>query len=109
MRTARMLVGVEGDIGWSNIENKIDIADSDTLTIKLARKLFYSARAMLGFLATPETLLYGTAGWASSQFEYSVSAPVIPLSESETHWIDGLQAGAGIETKLGGDRDARLE
>ena len=63
----------------------------------------------MGFLTTPQTLLYGTAGWARSQFEYSVSAPIIPLSESETQWIDGVQAGAGIETNLGGGWGARLE
>ena len=109
MLSARTLVGIEGDVSWSDIEHKLEVASPDALTLKLKQKLSYSARVRLGFLATPQTLLYGTAGWARSNFEYSLSFPFDPFNELDKHWIDGVQAGAGVETNLGGGWGARLE
>jgi opacity protein-like surface antigen len=109
MLSARTLVGIEGDVGWSSLENKIALTTPDVFTIKLAQKLSYAARVRLGFLATPETLLYGTAGWVRSKFEYSIDYPFIVDDIADKHWVDGVQAGVGIETNLGNGWGGRLE
>jgi outer membrane immunogenic protein len=111
MVTPRWLLGVEGDANWSNISHTDALNDGfgDVLTQQIEQRQVYSARARVGYLLAPETLLYGTAGGAWSQFTYSVSVPSSAFSESDTRWLSGVQIGAGLETIFARGWSARLE
>ncbi len=109
--TPRWLIGIEGDASWSAI-NHTDTANDgygDVLTVQIGQRQAYSVRGRVGYLVTPETLLYGTGGWAWSQFVYSLTIPSYPDFESDSFWLGGAQIGAGIETMLAPGWSARLE
>ena len=110
MVTPRTLIGIEGDAGWSNIAHNDSVQDAagDVFTLKVEQKQAYSVRGRLGYLLAPETLLYGTAGWAWSQFNYALTFTGFP-SESDTRWFNGPQIGGGIETIISPGWRARLE
>ncbi len=111
MLTPRWLIGIEVDASWSNISHSDTLNDGfgDVITQKIAQQQVYSARARVGYLLAPETLLYGTAGGAWSQFAYSLNYPAGSYSESDTSWLAGVQFGAGIETQFAPGWSARLE
>jgi outer membrane immunogenic protein len=112
MLSSRFLVGVEIDASWSRIRHESvtpDLGAGLTTTFTLQQSRSYAARARLGFLLTPETLLYGTAGWTRAEVAYSFAAPALPFFESSAQWVNGVQVGAGIEARLGGPWGARLE
>ncbi|AMN43362.1 outer membrane protein [Rhodoplanes sp. Z2-YC6860] len=110
--TSRVLIGLEGDVGWSDITFRTDVPDifiPNGGTTKFDIKMSYAARARLGFLLTPETLLFATGGWVRSKYEYLFDVPNLAISESGSRWLDGWQVGAGMETSLYGNWGARLE
>lgn len=112
MLSPRLMAGLEGDVSWPDVEHRIvtpDLGGGEIATLKLAQTSAYSLRARLGVLITPQTLLYGTGGWARTRSEYSFESPATPFFESSTQWVSGLQAGAGVEARLGGPWRARLE
>jgi opacity protein-like surface antigen len=64
-----------------------------------------SARARLGYLATPSVLVYGTGGLAWTRFVATVDtsqvgAGAFITSAATPSWEFGWVAGAGIETRL---------
>ena len=72
---SRWLFGVEGDITWTDNAHTDTVSDpgfGQSATLKLAQGPAWSLRGRLGYLVTPETLLYGTAGWAWSSYTFSV-------------------------------------
>lgn len=110
--TSRVLIGLEGDASWSDITFRTDVPDAfipNGATTKFDTKMSYAARARLGFLLTPETLLFASGGWVRSKYEYLLDVPNLAISESGSRWVDGWQVGAGMETSLYGNWGARLE
>jgi outer membrane immunogenic protein len=109
----RWLIGIEGDANWSNIRNRDVLLDNfgDMAAFQVEQTSSFSARARFGYLLTPETLLYGTAGAAWSRFSFSIveADPFFFESESDPHWFAGVQFGAGIETMFAPGWSARLE
>ena len=106
----RVLVGIEGDASWSNIAHNDSIQDSigDVFTLKVEQKQAYSVRGRFGYLLAPETLLYGTAGWAWSQLDYALNLSGL-AAETDSQWFNGPQVGGGIETMIAPGWRARLE
>jgi len=73
---------------------------------------FGTSRTRLGFLATPNILLYGTAGVAYGQIKDTYAITVAGLGSATTTLKDvksGWTAGAGVEGVLGGGWSAKVE
>ncbi len=66
-------------------------------SIKLSADRRWAARGRLGFLITPETMLYATAGWSQGHITASGFGGSAGLTTS------GWQIGGGIETRLAGN------
>ncbi len=110
---SRWLFGVEGDVTWTDNAHTDTVSDpvfGQSATLKLAQGPAWSLRGRFGYLVTPETLLYGTAGWAWSSYTFSVQTVGIGgLAESSSLQFSGPQVGLGIETRLDAHFSARIE
>jgi outer membrane immunogenic protein len=84
-----------------------------TLTTDHKLNWFGTTRPRLGFLATPNLLLYGTAGVAYGQTKDTYAATVAGVGTVATASVDdvraGWTAGAGIEGAFGGGWSAKVE
>jgi len=94
----RLLIGLEGDYAWTNMDGLIG---GDTYGLDASA----SFRARLGYLPLPQTLLYLTGGAAYSQFEYVglpivVAAPVAPPQVFIEDWVWGYVLGLGLEQQV---------
>ena len=127
------VVGAETDIAWKNGQSSNALyatafatypagtafrAESFNGTMK--QTWDGSLRARAGFLWTPETLVYGTAGLAygevSGSFGYAASIvypdSTVAATSGGQSWSDtrvGWTAGGGVETALAAGWKARLE
>lgn len=133
--------GVEGDWSWKRAENSALVSlpsvcfDAGCANYRTDNKYGSvkqtwdsSLRLRYGWLVTPDTLVYGTAGVAigqiSGSFQFQgilvypagVSPPFTPTpgstATSSASWSDvrvGGTVGAGVETALWGGWKARLE
>ena len=106
----RWLVGVEADWSWQHVVT--DLSSINFIGIDVTAKQPWSAslRGRIGYLATPSTLVYGTAGLAWSKVEMSTTVvggvpPVLTSSGKSNGW----EIGAGIESAIANDWHARLE
>jgi outer membrane immunogenic protein len=93
MISPRWVAGIEVDGSWQNIKTRATPFGPGT---EAELKLDWSAsvRGRLGFLMTPTTMLFGTAGWSWSELKFSNN--LIP--ESLSHSVNGAQVGFGVET-----------
>ena len=125
------LVGVEGDWGWANQHNTITgmvfpggpfLASGDSGdSFQVRSRWDASARARLGYLATPSTLFYVTGGAAWLNFEatatcgaanpqatcFPLNPPPFSITSSTTK--AGWTVGAGVETLLWSNWFVRAE
>jgi len=112
MLSRRWLVGLEGDLSWSDIQfravTQAAMFGVDSTT-RFEARMSYAARARLGFLLSPETLLFASAGWVRTKYRYTLESPQDSISDSASQWINGWQVGAGVETNLPGAWGVRLE
>lgn len=110
MITPRALIGVEGDFTWSDVTYSALAGDGGgtVLSFSLKQKEAYSVRARFGYLLAPETLLYGTAGWSWSKFNYFLNVNTFG-TDTDTRWLNGPQIGVGVETMLAPGWIGRLE
>jgi outer membrane immunogenic protein len=118
--------GVEGDFGYADRTTtragftSIFLADSQEPGESLAIRSKWDAslRARLGYLVTPQTMLYATGGVAWQNVEltstctstpctgfFALSPGVVSSSATKTGWT----AGGGLETVLWGHWLARAE
>jgi outer membrane immunogenic protein len=96
----RWVVGVEGDIAWSDIKGELGLdVDQVPGESEAGSKVnwFGTIRGRLGFLATPRFMVYGTGGAAYGETESYLDIDFlgVHLSKSETNW--GWTAGGGFE------------
>jgi outer membrane immunogenic protein len=126
----RIVVGVEGDVAWSDKTTTLSGFAFMGLTngfpaggdISLRTTWDASLRARVGLLATSTTLLYVTGGPAWQRVEARsqclVTAPLgncsgtpsfNPFAFGTASVLPGATVGAGIETMLGGNWLARAE
>jgi opacity protein-like surface antigen len=68
-----------------------------------------SALARGGVLATPETLLYGVAGWTVAGFEYHDLTDNSFYQHPDSFVANGPTVGAGLEQKLSANWSVRTE
>lgn len=81
------VIGAEGDLGYSGI-------DGDNAGTKVKTGFEGSLRARLGYVVTPDILVYGTAGGAGSRVKVSNDVG------SDSNTALGWTAGAGADIKL---------
>ena len=84
------------------------------ITITTDEKLewFGTSRTRLGWLATPNILLYGTAGVAYGKVKDNATVTLVGVGSFTASFTDvkaGWTAGAGIEGAFGGGWSAKLE
>jgi outer membrane immunogenic protein len=111
------VLGLETDIQASGQKGgstlQLLAAPSATLTTDHKLSWFGTTRPRLGFLATPNLLLYGTAGVAYGQVKDNYTAAVAGIGTVATASVDdvraGWTAGAGIEGAFGGGWSAKVE
>ena len=100
-----VLLGVEADFDWSDA----DYRQADTfLAITADVETAASLRGRLGWLATPNTLLFATAGYSWTELHSSTT--LIGLgTRSKTTDADGAVVGGGVEYKFTQSFSGRLE
>ena len=106
---SRWVVGAEGDVSWTNVKSSETVGPlltnggltflSSSLTMSENVNWLASARARLGFLAWPNTLLYATGGvaWENVNYSASVSIPAAPAATSFSKTSTGFVVGGGVE------------
>ena len=106
--------GFETDIQASGQKGSavIPVIPGATLTTDHKLQWFGTTRPRLGFLATPDLLLYGTAGVAYGQVKDTFTAAfagapgaVATVNDLRAGWT----AGAGVEGAFGGGWSAKVE
>lgn len=104
----RWIFGVEGDISWGNLDEFI--RDGNFLTQDGNIDTSGTLRARLGYLVSPEVLLFATGGLAWNTLEQGITCPAgagfgicavtgafdSRSSESFVGWV----AGAGVEFQI---------
>jgi outer membrane immunogenic protein len=131
VQMANTVVGVEGDALWKKATTSSSQQStalglgpcdpclrSDAFTGSISQGFEASIRARGGFLVTPSTLIYGTAGISfgqvSGSFTYQgiLNFPAGSMATASGSWSDfrvGPTAGAGVETAIGPGLKLRLE
>jgi len=118
------VVGLEGDINWGDGKRTAaGIPGAYTLTLPRAaldsttvkQGWDASIRARLGFLVTPSTMLFGTAGvaWQDASLNTSCSSAGLWCVEDRNETFNtvktGWTVGGGLETKVWTNWLARVE
>jgi outer membrane immunogenic protein len=108
------VLGLETDIQASGQKGgSTFLAGPATFTTDHKLQWFGTTRPRLGVLATPNLLLYGTAGVAYGQVKDTYTAGIAGLGTIATASVDdvkaGWTAGAGIEGAFGGGWSAKVE
>jgi outer membrane immunogenic protein len=89
----------------------IAVIPGPAVHVSLTQKIdwFGTVRGRIGFLATPQILLYGTGGLAYGDVNTSETIGAAALGFSNTDTRVGYTVGAGIEGAIGGGWSAKLE
>lgn len=95
-----IVFGLEADASYADIgvENSVFSSSIDFLA---------TARGRLGYLVTPNILVYGTAGFGIVSRSASINLPIFNASgdDTETDFVFGL----GVEGKFANNMSARIE
>ena len=91
MLSPRWVGGIEVDGSWQDIETSANVFGGEA---KMSLDWSASVRGRIGFLMTPTTMLFGTAGWSWSNVKFSNT--LVPESFSGS--VNGPQVGFGVET-----------
>ena len=102
-QTGNLVLGVEGDFHWANIERTIGVGIADaSATIQS----FGTVRGRVGF-AADQFMLYGTGGVAFANNKLSAGVPGFTLSDAQ--WHVGWTAGAGVEVAFNRNWSGKVE
>jgi len=100
------LIGILGDYTYSGIGTELDVPVFDA-NFTLDASHSFSVLGRLGWLANPDTLIYGLVGWTWTEFEGDLDFGGGGTSYSFD--LDGLTVGAGIETRFTPNITGKLE
>ena len=109
------VLGFESDIQFSGQkggETFPGVIAGATITTDVKLEWFGTSRTRLGILATPNILLYGTAGIAYGRYKESATVTVAGVGSLTSTFTDvkaGWTAGAGIEGALWSGWSAKVE
>jgi outer membrane immunogenic protein len=108
MLSDRVVLGVQADATMSRILNRANLSITDpenTLSIdwSLGPRTMYTIAGRLGYLTTPDTMVYGLLGATRGNFRGRLSASfngeTVPLANYDFN-LNGMAIGMGIETRL---------
>jgi outer membrane immunogenic protein len=103
-----MVLGGEAELTESTADTNSDNGDSEVFglgSVEAGRDIYVGARA--GFKATPNTLVYGKAGYTNARYGFLGTDGTV---EDEQHIdVDGWRVGAGVEQRIGSNAFAKLE
>jgi outer membrane immunogenic protein len=111
VETAGVVVGIEGDASWSNLHGERS-AEGASFAANLDSLL--TLRGRLGF-SSGNALIYGTAGVAGGQADYSATLAnitanpdnVVPAAASG--FVGGIVGGVGVEYALTDNMSIKTE
>jgi outer membrane immunogenic protein len=109
------VIGFETDIQLSGQKGGATfpgVGPLTTITTDEKLEWFGTSRTRLGFLATPNILLYGTAGVAYGRVKDNATITTTGVGSFTASFTDvkaGWTAGAGVEGAFGGGWSAKLE
>lgn len=101
-----IVLGVEGDLGWSGQSGSATCAGGGTCSADF--DWIGSVRGRVGYAIDP-MIIYGTGGIAAAQANTSVSPVVGGTSGSYSDTYLGWTVGAGVEAALTQQVSAKLE
>lgn len=103
-----VVVGIEGRVGYENLETTASAnLDLGSFNLTAQPGLAASVSARLGWLATPDTMLYLIGGYSYSDYDVKISFNGDSESFSEDY--HGFHVGAGVETWLTDSLTGRVE
>jgi len=134
---SHFVVGISGDFTWQDVDSKTSIfgdvcyeypltgtndadddcslnivSDTPDLTYTWTTGDSWSVIGRIGYLATPQSLVYGLGGYTHTDMEIDLTInsdpATIPLFNNE-YDRDGWTWGAGIETMIAANWSAKLE
>lgn len=92
----RWVVGMLAEGNLQGIDTTISAGG--VTVARVSGDLRWAIRARLGFLLTPETMIYATGGWSQGRTTFSLTG-----LGSAGLMTNGWQIGGGIETRLAGN------
>ncbi len=102
-----VVIGGEAELTDSKADSDFD-NNFDTFglgRVDAGRDIYVGVRA--GFKATPQTLVYGKAGYTNARFNFTGTDGSTDFDRSLD--TDGYRLGAGLEQKVGSNAFAKLE
>lgn len=109
--TPRVVLGLQGDVGISNIATTLDLGPGAHFSG--GQDWTASVSARIGYAASANTLLYAIGGYSHAQYSVDLGdiPPLpIPLPLFQTNQAyDGWHVGFGVETKLTPNLTGRVE
>lgn len=118
----RLLLGLEADFGWSNLEDALSLAGSASVggvpigsaSGAVGSRLEYlgTVRARVGYAVTDPWLVYLTGGWAHGSVKSFYSAGIAGgpgIAGDVTKQMSGWAAGLGTEYAITPDLSFRAE
>jgi outer membrane immunogenic protein len=98
-----IIVGIFADYDFSNISTDLSVIGS-LFNASLEHKNSWSIGGRAGFLSSPSTLWYGTAGYTQANFDLTSSAGSLDIPEFKGYFL-----GAGVESHMVGNWSLRAE
>src|SRR6266581_2239572 len=107
-QTGTWLFGVEGDFSWTNKRGSEAFSLAfPGFSSETREHWLGTIRGRIGFLPSPQWLIYATGGGAVADIEATVSSPIGSVSETQTRW--GWTVGAGTEWQFLPNWSAKIE
>jgi outer membrane immunogenic protein len=104
-QAGQIVYGVEADVSFADISFEQSFMGA---TVNASIDWMATLRGRLGFLVTPNVLVYGTAGFGYANASGSANLPGVlkfTVSDSESDFVFGL----GLEGRLTNNMSARIE
>ena len=106
-----VVVGVQADVGSTGLRTSLDIPALGGKLVSAEPDLTASASLRLGYLPTPQTLLYLIGGYSYARYNVDIKGALAGLlgASDFAQNYSGFHVGAGIETKLTQNLTGRIE
>lgn len=108
-----VVVGVEGDIGYLNLDGTNTEAKSSVApfhqSITIGGGLYGDITGRAGVLVTPDTLVYGKAGFVFFDGDGAKTTPKPGYATTPTDTFTGLAFGGGVEHFITRDVSIKVE
>ncbi len=106
---SNVVIGIQGDYTYSGIGTELDVNAGFNGGFTLDAQHNFTLAGRLGWLAEPDTLIYGLVGWTWTEFNGSFSGDAAAFANDYDFDVDGLTVGAGIETRFTANISGKLE